>query len=228
MSHASNAAPKKRTFLRNSAIGLALAGLLAVALVPTFSGFTASINNSNNTIGSGTLTMSETKDAVTCLSSAAGTVTAANAGTCSTINKFGGATAVYPGGPVSSTTVNIRNTGTTPANTFTLTPAGCVQANNGTINGAATDFCSKVNITIDDVTGGTCVFPAAAVPCAAAPTNAGTLATLGTSAIALKVPMAPNDTRAYKFNLQLDGGAGTTNAYQGLAATEALLWSFAS
>jgi hypothetical protein len=208
------------------ATGIAASLLLAFANTNALSGFTANINNTNNTIGAGTLLMSETQDATTCLSSAAGTVTASNAGTCSTINKFGGSNAVYPGGPLSVSTVTIRNAGTTTANTFNLTPSGCVQVNNGSVNGTATDFCKKVNITIDDVTGGNCVFPAAATPCAATPTTAGTLDLLKTDPIGLRVPMAPGDARVFKFTLQLDNSA--TNAYQGLAANEALLWSFAS
>src|ERR1700753_2489587 len=71
---------------------------MALGVGGTLSGFTASINNSTNTAGSGTLLMQEGgPGSVTCLSSAAGTVTAANAGTCSTINKFGGNLQMVPG-----------------------------------------------------------------------------------------------------------------------------------
>jgi hypothetical protein len=220
-------APRRRRFAPILiAVGVAAALLLALGTSGALSGFTASINNSANTIGSGTLLMSETQGGTTCLSSAAGTVTVANAGTCSTINKFGGATAIVPGGAVQTSTVTITNTGTAPANSFTLTPAGCNQVNNGTTNGTATDFCAKVNITVSDDTNTKCVYPAAAVACAATPTSAGNLTGLGTSAINLTAPLAPGASRNFTFKLQLDSTA--TNAYQGLAANEALLWSFAS
>jgi hypothetical protein len=204
--------------------GVAATLLLAFATTGALSGFTATINNSVNTTASGTLLMTETQGATTCLSSAAGTVSTSNAGTCATINKFGGSTAILPGTPVTST-VTIKNNGTVPANTFTLTPGGCTQSNNGAINGTDLTFCGKIDITIADTTSGTCIFPVSASPCGA-PTSANTLTTLGTTALSLTTPLAAAATRSYTFTVQLD--ATSTNADQGLQANEALLWSFAS
>lgn len=206
---------------------LAVAGAV-FATTPAISGFTASINNSTNTVGSGTLLLSENQGATTCLSSAAGTVTAANAGTCATINKFGGNLISAPGGTPAVQSVTLKNNGTLPANSFTLTPAGCAQLANGAVNGTATDFCSKVNLTIADTTGtATCVFPAGAGACPTV-SNSNTLTTLGTTPIALTTPLAAGASRTYTFTVQIDGGVGTTNAYQGLQATDALLWSIGS
>jgi len=209
-----------------AALGAVAALAMAFSWTPANSGFTASINNSNNSVGSGTLLLSETQGATTCLSSAAGTVTVANAGTCATINKFGGSTTAVPGTSYTSTVV-IKNTGTLPATTFTLTPAGCTASANGAVNGTDTaGFCGKVNITIADTTGtATCVLPASATACAA-PSSTTTLASIGTTPIALAVPLAPNATRTFTFTVQIDNSA--TNAHQGLAASEALLWSIAS
>jgi hypothetical protein len=152
-------------------------------------------------------------------------VTTTNAGTCATINKFGGSTTMVPGTPVTSS-VTITNNGTVPANTFTLTPGGCTQSNNGSVNGTDTTFCGKVDLTIADTTSGKCVFPASTSACAA-PTSANTLTSLGTTAISLATPLAAGASRSYTFTVQLDG-TNATNADQGLQANETLLWSFAS
>jgi hypothetical protein len=206
-------------------LGIVMTAVIGGSYAPAVSGFTASINNSNNSIGSGTLLMTETQGATTCLSSTAGTVTATNAGTCSAINKFSGTTVATPGATYTST-VTIKNNGTVPANSFNLTPAGCIVSNNGTTNGTdSAGFCAKVNITISDDTNTKCVYPASTSACAA-PTNANTLATLGTTPIALATPLAANASRAYTFTVGLDNSA--TNANQGLLATEALSWAFAN
>jgi hypothetical protein len=219
---------RRRPIILAVTLGLAAAAVAAFAITPAFSGFTASINNTNNTVGTGTLLMSETQGATTCLSSAAGTVTVANAGTCANINKFGGTTTAVPG-TVYQSTVSIKNTGTIPASTFNLTPGDCVTAANGAINGTdAAGFCGKVDVTIADITtAGTpnCVLPAAAGACAT-PSATTTLASMGTTPIALATPVAPGATRTYQFSVMVDNSA--TNAHQGLAANKPLTWAFAS
>lgn len=221
-------APRTRRRLAPLAVGLGIIATLAMAfsMTPAFSGFTASINNTQNTVGAGTLLMSETQGGVTCLSSATGTVTLANAGTCSTINKFSGTTTATPGTPYTST-VTIKNNGTVAANAFTLTPAGCTTSANGTVNGTdSAGFCGKVNVTIADVTGtATCVLPASATACAT-PSSTTTLASIGTTPITLATPVAPGASKTYTFTVMIDNSA--TNAHQGLQANEPLLWSFAS
>ena len=208
------------------ATGIAATLVLGFATSGALSGFTASINNSANSIGSGTLLMTETQGATTCLSSASGTVTTANAGTCATINKFGGSTTIVPGTSYTST-VTILNNGTAPANTFTLTPAGCATTANGTVHGTDTaGFCGKMDITIYDSTSGKCIAPAAAGACPAIASTT-TLASLGTTPITLATPLAAGASRTYTFTLALDGTAAT-NDDQGLLASEALAWSFAS
>ncbi|WP_228501966.1 hypothetical protein [Plantibacter sp. VKM Ac-2885] len=190
-----------------------------------FSGFTASINNSANSIGSGTLLLTETQGATTCLSSASGTVTAANAGTCASINKFNGTTVAAPNVPYTST-VTLKNNGTAAASSFTLTPSGCTTTANGAVNGTDTaGFCGKVDITIQDSTTPVCVFPAGAATCPA-PSQSATLATLGTTPITLSAPLAAGATRTFTFTVMLDSSA--TNADQGLLASEQLLWTLAA
>jgi hypothetical protein len=111
------------------------------------------------------------------------------------------------------TTVNIKNIGTVPANTFTLTPgATCTQSNNGALNGTATDFCAKLGVVI--TSGSTAVFN-------------GTAATLaGAAPITLATPVLPGASVPFTFTTTLSSAAG--NTYQGLAASLPLTWTFNS
>ena len=205
-------AARRRRFL--PLVWLASAGALlivAMGVEGTISGFTASINNTTNTAGSATLLMEEDQGATTCLSSAAGTVTAANAGTCATINKFGGNLAMVPGQTVSAN-ISIKNNGSATPATFTLTPSACTQSANGTVNGTATDFCTKLDVTIKS--GATTVFTG----------TAATLASGGMITLPSALIPAPGASTPFTFTVQLDPSAD--NTYQGLAASEPLLWSF--
>ena len=219
--------PRRRRFAPLVIVtGVAATLLLAFATTGALAGFTASINNSANTTSSGTLLMTETQGATTCLSTA-GTTVSTNAGTCATINKFNSAgTLMTPGVPVTST-VTIKNNGTVPANTFTLTPGGCSQANTSTTpNGTDAAFCGKIDLTLADTTATAfCVLPSSA-SAYATPTSSVTLATQGTTAISLGTPLAAGAQRTYTFTLMLDNSA--TNADQGLVANETLTWAFAS
>lgn len=194
------------------ASGLLSATLLSLSVTGTLSGFAASITNSTNTAASGTLTMQEQNSGgtVTCTSTDGGSVST-NSATCSTINKFGGSTTFSPGTSV-ATPVTIKNTGTVSASTFTLTPgATCTQSNNGSVNGSATDFCAKMNLTISQ--GATQVF-------------SGTLATFaGSSAINLG-SVSAGTTVPFTFTVTMASGAG--NTYAGLAASVPMTWTFNS
>ncbi|MFJ4220113.1 hypothetical protein [Curtobacterium luteum] len=193
--------------------GIFAAVLLSLSLTGTLSGFAASITNSSNTAASGTLTMQEQNagGTVTCTSTDGGSVST-NAATCSTINKFGGSTTMTPGNTV-NTAISIKNTGTANAATFTLTPgATCTQSNNGTVNGSATDLCSKMNLVI--TSGSTTVF-------------SGTLASFkGAASTAFTMPPAPaaGASTPFNFAVTLDSSAG--NTYQGLAASVPMTWTF--
>lgn len=202
---------KRRRFVPVVWLGsLAALIMLALGVGSTLSGFTASINNTTNTAGTGTLLMEENQGATTCLSST-GTVTAANSADCATINKYGGNLAMVPGVGVTSN-ITIKNSGTTAANTFTLTPGACTQSANGAQSGAATDFCAKLNVVI--TSGATTIF-------------SGTAATLASGgAIALPGPVAPGQVVPFTFTTTVD--ASVDNSYQGLAASQPLTWAFAA
>jgi len=200
--------------------------LIAGSSVAVISGFTASITNSVNTVGSGSLIMTETSGAFTCVSS--GSVVTSNTATCSTINKYGGSTSAVPGTAI-STTVTIADSGSLAANTFTLTAGSCTQSNNGSFNGTDASFCGKVDVTIQESGKTACVFPASATTaCPATPTSAGTLASLAGSSPALTPStVAAGASRTFVITVMLDGAAAT-NADQGLLASQPLTWAFSS
>ncbi|KTR96446.1 hypothetical protein NS220_02210 [Microbacterium testaceum] len=204
---------------RRLALPVVLAGsvaslILALGLSPTVAAFTAQIQNTVDTAGSGTLIMQETNSAgtVTCKSTD-GTTIDTNSATCSTINKYGGTLTMTPGQTV-STTVNIKNIGTADASSFTLTPGACAQSNNGTPNGSASDLCTKMTIAV--TSGSTSIY-------------SGTLAAFNASAIniltKLSTTSVPSGTSIpFTFAVTLPTGLG--NTYAGLQVSQPLTWNF--
>ena len=184
--------------------------VLALGMSPTFSAFTASIQNSLNTAGTGALVMTETSGSVSCNSTDGTNGLSGNSATCATINKYGGtSTLLTPGGPANTTTVTIKNTGSITPSTFSLTPSTCTQGNLGANNGSASDLCAKLNVKI--TSGGTTVYDGTA----AAFTTAKSL-----------TPIAAGGQATFTFAVSLDSTA--TNAYQGLQASQPLTWTFQS
>lgn len=156
----------------------------------------------------------------TCLSTDASTISV-NAATCSTINKYGGSTTMVPTNTagttsVSTTNITFKNTGTGVAQSFVLAPGACTQSANGTPNGSATDFCTKLNVKI--TSGTTTIFSgtAAALGTGGA-INVGTLVSVPTPG-GVAVPIV--------FAVTVDNSAG--NTYQGLAASQPLVWTLSS
>lgn len=191
---------------------------LALSTTGTLSAFTAQITNGANAVSNGTLVMSETGQkadgtSTTCTSTDSTTV-AINSATCTTINKFGYVTNLVPGG-TSLASVSISNTGTANAATFTLTPGVCSQS--GNVTGSAIDLCSKMTVKVDKVVGGTTtnVIPAGTTLAGA---NTGGALSLGA--------VAANGAQVYTFNVAVTLPAGLGNTYQGLTATQPLVWLF--
>lgn len=213
--------PRRRRFTPLAIItGIISAIILALSMNSSLAAFTATILNNANTFTNGTLIMEEKNQAgtVTCLSTdGTGNNVSGNSATCSTINKYNGTTTLVPGQTV-STTVTIKNTGTVPANTFTLTPGVCTQS--GTVTGSATDLCAKVTIVIAQTVGGNTT--------TVSPANS-TLTSIGTTPatpITLTSPVAPGATVTFRFDLTLVAASG--NPYQGLTASQNLTWTFTS
>ena len=227
----------RRSFLRRrrtlSLVVAAFVGVAALALGTTgaLSGFTAQIQNTTNTITSGSLSMQE--DQLTSLTnttvlntcnSVPGSTTA-----CSTINKFGGAAAAKPG-TTYPTVVRITNTGSTSANTFSLTPSACAQTHVGDA-GYDQSFCGKVRITIeDDTTTPTCLVPATSSACTSGgDTDGMSLTTFNTtyggSGLPLTGPVAASAARTFTITAWVSVGA-SGNTDQGIQASQPLLWTF--
>ena len=212
----SNAGGRRRLSLLALVTGLAGVAIMALTMTSSLAAFTASITNSINTAAAGTVIMQEQNAAgtVTCLSTdGTGNNVTSNTATCSTINKYGGSTTMVPGQTV-STTITIKNTGTASVAGFTLAPGTCTQS--GNVTGSATDLCSKLGVVISQTAGGTTttVSPASS-----------TLASLATGgALTLSAPVASGTTITYKFDVTLASSAG--NTYQGLAASQPLVWTF--
>lgn len=209
--------------------GITATALLTASIAATTAGFTASIDNSTNTVGAGSIVLQEDQGATTCLSTdGAATITAVqdNAGTCASINKFGDATVnLAPSATWVNTTVTLTNAGTLAASTFTLTPgATCSVAQNGPGAGTGANsyygdgsatFCSHVDVTIaTGASQGSDVFT-------------GTLATLAGHAAFSLGSLAPNTPQQYTISIRLSA-TNATNSDQGLAATLPLTWALAS
>lgn len=200
------------TSKRRISLPLVVAGgvsslVLALGMSPTFSAFTASIQNIANTAGSGALIMQESAGNAICKSTDGENGLSGNAATCSTINKYGGVgTLLTPGGAPNVTTVTISNTGTVAASMFSLTPGQCTQSALGAPAGTATDLCAKLHVKI--TTGSTTVYDGSA--------SAMTALSLA--------PLASNQSADYTFAVSLDSSAD--NSYQGLQASQPLTWAF--
>lgn len=211
-------AARRRLSLVALLTGVVGTAVLALSMTSSLAAFTASITNSVNTAAAGTVIMQEQNAAgtVTCLSTdGTGNNVTNNTATCSTINKYGGSTTMVPGQTV-STTITIKNTGTASVAGFTLAPGACTQS--GSVTGSATDLCAKLGIVISQTVGGatTTVTPATS-----------TLTSLATGgALTLTAPVAAGTTITYRFDVTLAATSG--NTYQGLAASQPLVWTFTS
>jgi hypothetical protein len=187
--------------------------LLAFSMTPTFSALAASIQNSANTAGTGTLVMEEQNADGTITCTSTDTSVSSNSATCASINKYGGSMSMVPGAKV-STDITIKNTGTAPASSFTVVGGTCTQSDNGTVNGSASDLCSKLHVVIKSGTT-TIVSDTAA---AFAGTSTDILAKLSSTGVAAQASIPLNIT------VTLDSSAG--NSYQGLKASQPITWSF--
>lgn len=155
-------------------MSLHLLGTVALA-ASLFSGslgaYTASITNSNNTAGAGSLVMQETgKDSTGATVTCTSTDGTNNAATCATINKYGGNLAMSPGQSVAST-ITLQNTGTVNATAATLTPGACTNSPTNI------DLCAVMQVVITQdgtqIWSGTASALAAKGPIALTPPAAG-------------------------------------------------------
>jgi hypothetical protein len=114
-------------------VSLALIAILASGAVSTLSQFTASIANPDNRARSGSVGLTENG---TCATPGDGLWHE-----CATVNKFGGGSLAAGGSR--TTTVTLRNTGTSPARLFVL-PSQC----SDTRTGAHGALCAQVSVEL--------------------------------------------------------------------------------
>jgi hypothetical protein len=225
---------RRRFFVLGLPAGFAVSAcaLVGLGVSGSLQGFSANITNSSGSYAAGTLLLSETQGANTCISTgtnttASDTVSSTDSNTgCTSINLLGGQAAADPGIAASTTSVVVKNIGTINASTgLTLTPGGCSASSNSATSpyaGADTaGYCGKVDVTISN--GSTCVYPSSGSACPV-PSSTYTLATLGATARSLGA-LAAGAQITYTFTLALDSTA--TNADQGLSATDSFAWNLA-
>ena len=223
-------APHSAGFVAALAAVVILSGGVAVSLA----GFSAQIVNNANTFSAGTMQLEESQGATTCYSTgtgAGGTVTATNSANCS-INKLVGTLDQVPAGTPLTTTVTIKNVGSSAASVESLAFGSCAATAasdaNGYVGSDTSGFCGLVDFSVG--TASTCLYPAnATAACPAIPTSSGTLAgahTVGTitnSSTPGLTLLAAGASQSYTFTVMLDPSA--TNADQGLAASENMTWT---
>ena len=222
----SSASKQQRRFIQLIvAAGLVGAVFMSLAMTNTLSAFVASITNSQDTAATGTLVLQETgASGSTACNSTDGTgnsVSNNSYATCTSFNKYGGSTTMTPSNAAGttnnvSTTVNFKNTGTAAATAFTLAFGACTQSNNGSANGTATDFCSKLHVKV--MSGSTVV---------QADATAASLASTTVTIPAALIPTASSGTTVpFTFTTYVDTSAG--NTYQGLQASQPITWTLTS
>jgi hypothetical protein len=200
-----------------AAVGVAVAGALAMTTMGALGAFNATITQ-NGTLTAGTIVLKEVGGANTCYSAgvASGAILGGNSYSCTTIDTFGAPTGQVPGGSANSQTLTFTNVGSTNAATFTVTPATCSAAGVGTFYGGDTSgFCGKVDITIGNGAS-VCYYPSQASACPAL-SSTYTLASL-TSAATIGSGLAAGASDTVVVSTKLDSSA--TNADQGLEATQ--------
>lgn len=212
--------------------GLVASAVLGLGATGTFSAITATITNSNDTVGTGSIVMKETDNSntpsATCLSTDSNSV---NSSTCSSsvLNKYGGYT-LSPGTSGAPVSIRIYNVGTMDAAAFNLTPAACTVSGN-----PATSICDyiRVGVTCIRTVGGTA---GSSVPVFGDGTLANSSLTKFNTAGTIDLKTTKNCTPAktaanstsdfttFTFTVTVDSTA--PNAVQGQTASQNLEWKF--
>jgi predicted ribosomally synthesized peptide with SipW-like signal peptide len=214
-------------------------GLLAVigGGAGTFATFNAQTTNSGNTFATGTLVLSNTVGATTCLSTAGGTTdTNANSVGCAAVFS---ATVKKPG-DIAGGNVTLQNSGSLAASLLKLTATSCTDANAGSESFHGTgSVCGALNFYVQEWsnsgfstpykcwygggTSSTCdaTFATSPVSLAGFGTSPVTISA-GPSATAFAPSGSSGDTRWFTIAVQLPQGAN--NTFQGRQAQLALTW----
>jgi len=208
--------------LKQRSLSLILSGgvsslVLALGMTPTLGAFTASIVDAMNSAGAGTVVMQErdSSGTITCLSTDEGGL-AVNAASCSAMNRYGGDMGMRPGDSAVVVTY-IRNIGTIAASSFSLTPGVCVQSATGTFSGSATDFCSKIAVSI--TSGSSTIFGG----------TAATLGGVGTIDVLSRLGLARVEAgQQTPLTVTTTMDPTVDNSYQGLRVSQPMTWTFSA
>ena len=191
--------------------------VLALSMTPTLGAFSASISSDMNRAGTGTIVMQEmdSSGTITCLSTDEGGL-AVNAASCSTTNKYGGNLGMVPGDSAVVVTY-IRNVGTVAAASFSLTPGVCVQSATGTRPGSATDFCSRISVSI--TSDAATIFSG----------TAETLGAAGTIDVLSRLGLARVEAgQQTPLTVTTTMDPTVDNSYQGLRVSQPMTWTFSA
>ena len=191
--------------------------VLALGMTPTFGAFTASISGDVNNAGTGTIVMQEmdSSGTIICLSTDDGGVSM-NAASCPGINRYGGSVGMRPGDSA-VVVASIRNVGAVAAAAFSLTPGACVQAATAPSSGSATDFCSRISVSI--TSDAATIFSG----------TAETLGAAGTIDVLSRLGLArvePGQQTPLTVTTTMD--PAVDNSYQGLKVWQPLTWTFSA
>lgn len=204
-------------------VGLSGSAVLGLGVTGTFSALTATVINSTNTAGTGSIVLTETD------STGSGNVCASTSGTdnsytCVTNNKYGGNLSMTPGQTV-PTTVRIYSTGSMTPASFNLTPGACALTNPNSNTG---NICDSLKVSL------TCTpYAAGSAGTAVTVYSAQTLTQINTTGVkdlsACKPATSTAGSTTYAkldFSIQLDTAAG--NSVQNQRVTQPLTWQFSS
>jgi hypothetical protein len=132
------------------------------------------------------------------------------------MNRYGGDLGMHPGDSAVVVTY-IRNIGTIAAASFSLAPGVCVQSATGTLSGSATDFCSKIAVSI--TSGSSTIFSG----------TAATLGGVGTIDVLSRLGLArvqPGLQTTFTVTTTMD--PTVDNSYQGLRVSQPMTWTFSA
>ena len=191
--------------------------VLALSMTPTLGAFSASISGDANSAGTGTIVMQEmdTSGTIICLSTDDGGVSM-NAASCPGINRYGGSVGMRPGDSA-VVVASIRNVGTVAAAAFSLTPGACVQAATAPSSGSATDFCSKIAVSI--TSGSSTIFSG----------TAATLGGVGTIDVLSRLGLARVEAgQQTPLTVTTTMDPTVDNSYQGLRVSQPMTWTFSA